>query len=327
MIRVLGALVLACAAGPAAGQSPAADSTAKAAPTLPDTDVFVADLDLASGKVGEPRNLTQRPGYDNQPAFTRDNRVLLYVARDDSGSTDVWRVDLETGSRTPVTRTPEAEYSPTPLADGSGFSAVRVEAPHSEGEAFTESQRLFRYGFDGKVREPVLAAVRRVGYHAWIDPEHVALFLVGNADAKIPNRLVLARLRDGAITELAKDIGRSLGRTPDGRVTFVDQSLPETWSVVAMAPGDPKPALLVAIPKGAAEEKPAERSQDFVWLADGSLMMGNGKRLLRWSGKPGTDWTLLAEFTELRGSIRRLAASRDGKRVAFVVDMPPPHQP
>ena len=321
------AFVLVCAAGAARAQAPQPAPAPAPAPTIPDTDVFVADLDLASGKVGAPRNLTQRPGYDNQPAFLPDGRAVLYVARDDSGSTDVWRVDLETGSRTPVTRTPEAEYSPTPLADGSGFSAVRVEAPHSEGEAFTESQRLFRYGFDGKVREPVLAAVRRVGYHAWIDAEHVALFLVGNADAKIPNRLVLAEIREGAITELAKDIGRSLGRTPDGRVTFVDQSLPETWNVVAMAPGDPKPALLVAIPKGAAEEKPAERSQDFVWLADGSLMMANGKFLLRWSGKPGTPWTVLTEFTDLPGSIRRLAASRDGKRVAFVVDMPPPHEP
>jgi len=326
MIRILWALVFVCMVSPAIGQGAAPDSVPPPV-VVPNTDVFVADLDLAAGRVGAPRNVTQRPGYDNQPAFTRDNRALLYVARDDSGSTDVWRVDLETGARTQVTEGPEAEYSPTPLADGSGFSAVRVEAPHANGEAFTESQRLFRYGFDGKAREPVLANVRRVGYHAWIDATHVALFIVGNADAKVANSLVLASIPDGAITELAKDIGRSLGRAPDGRVVFVDQSVADGWNVVAIAPGDAKPAFLVAVPKGAADEKTADRSQDFCWLPDGTLMMANGKRLMRWNGKPGSEWTTLAQFTDLPGSIRRLASGRDGKRVAFVVDMPPPPEP
>jgi len=322
MIRVC-TLALAFLAFPAAGQSPPPAPT----PVVPDTDVFVADLDLAAGKVGVPRNVTTRPGYDNQPAFLAGGDALLYVARDDSGSTDVWRVDLATGTRTQVTATPEAEYSPTPLADGSGFSAVRVEAPHAAGETFTESQRLFRYGFDGMPRGPVLADVRRVGYHAWIDASHVALFIVGNAEAKIAHSLVLASLPKGTITPLAPDIGRSLGRAPDGRVTFVDQSSADSWNLAAIAPGDAEPSLLTPIPKGSADEKPADRSQDFCWLPDGTLMMANGKRLLRWDGNPGSEWTTLAQFADLPGTIRRLTTSRDGKRVAFVVDMPTASKP
>jgi hypothetical protein len=324
MIRVWFALGLTCAVWPAVAQSPqtaAATPAPAPAPAVPDTDIFVADLDLAAGKVGAPRNVTSRPGYDNQPAFLPDGRALLYVVRDDSGSTDVWRVDLEARARKQVTKTPEAEYSPTPLADGSGFSAVRVEAPHAEGETFTESQRLFRYGFDGKARGPLLADVRRVGYHAWIDASHVALFIVGNDSMKVANALVLASLPKGEIKLLAKNIGRSLGRAPDGRVVFVDQSVADSWNVVAMVPEVTEPVVLVPVPK-TADEKPADRSQDFCWLPDGTLMMSNGKRLLRWDGRPGSGWTTLAEFADLPGSIRRLAASRDGKQVAFVVDMP-----
>ena len=314
------------ASPPAAAATPAPTPTPPA--VVPDTDVFVADLDLAARKARAPRNITARPGYDNQPAFLADGNGLLYVVRDDSGSTDVWRIDLASGQRAQVTATPEAEYSPTPLSDGSGFSAVRVDAPHAEGEPFTESQRLFKYGLDGKAIGPVFADIRRVGYHAWIDRTHVALFLVGNADAKVANSLVLASLPEGKVMALAKDIGRSLGRAPNGRVVFVDQSVAEAWNVVTIAPGEAKPTLLIAVPrdetnaKARSDSKPLDQSQDFCWLPDGTLLMANGNRLLRWSGKPGSTWTTLAEFAGLPGPIRRLAVSRDGKRVAFVVEMP-----
>ena len=331
------------ASPPAAAATPAPTPTPPA--VVPDTDVFVADLDLAAGKARSPRNITARPGYDNQPAFLADGNGLLYVVRDDSGSTDVWRIDLASGQRAQVTATPEAEYSPTPLADGSGFSAVRVDAPHAEGEPFTESQRLFKYGLDGKAIGPVFADIRRVGYHAWIDRTHVALFLVGNADAKVANSLVLASLPEGKVMALAKDIGRSLGRAPNGRVVFVDQSVADAWTVATIAPGDTAPTVLIAVPRSETDAKktdatakkdakpgtdakaksdapPVDQSQDFCWLADGTLLMANGNRLLRWNGKTGSTWATLGEFARLPGPIRRLAVSRDGTRVAFVVEMP-----
>jgi len=318
----------------AAVASAAVPTPAPPPAAVPDTDIFIADLHLAGETAGEqeasggalaagaPRNLTARPGYDNQPAFLPDGTALLYVARDDStGTTDVWRVDLATGVHARVTATPEAEYSPTPLADGSGFSAVRVEAPHAEGEAFTESQRLFKYGYDGRPVGAILGGVRRVGYHAWIDATRVALFIVGNDESKIPHTLVLADIENATITPLARDIGRSLGRSPEGQVTFVDQTSPSHWSVATIAVGDTVATALVPVPAGPVDEKPQDRSQDFCWLADGSLLMANGNRLLRWR-RDAPRWTTVAEFRDLPGRIRRLAVSRDGTRVAFVVDMP-----
>src|SRR5262249_37000213 len=137
----------------------------------------------------------------------------------------------------------------------------------------------------------------------------------------VPNWLVMATVPDGTTVPLAQDIGRSLGRAPNGRVTFVDQSNKDSWNVATIAPGESTPKVLVPVPKGSADEKPGDRSQDFRWLPDGTLLMANGNRLLRWNGKPGSDWQTLATFTDLPGKIRRLAVSRDGKRVAFVVEM------
>jgi len=317
---VLAFLVLAAAvqAAPAPVAPTAPAAPAPVAP--PDTEVFVATLDLAAGKVGTPRNVTERPGYDNQPAFLLDGSALLYVAASDGGNTDVFRYDFASGTRTQLTASAEAEYSPTPLADGSGFSAVRVEAPRAEGEPYTESQRLFRYGFDGQPIAPVHAAWRRVGYHAWLDDGRVALFLVGGGPDQLPNSLVLATVADGKQLPLAKGIGRSLARSPDGRLTFVDQSIAGAWSIATILPGDAKPTALVATPV-VVGEKEGERSQDFCWLADGTLLMARGTKLLRFDPQqPAAGFTTLAELA-VPGDIRRLAASRDGTRLAFVVEL------
>jgi len=304
--------------------TPAAAPTPPAAPPPPpDTDVFVADLYLEVGKVAPPVNATDRDGYDNQPAFTLDGSALLYVADGPGEQTDVWRYELASGKRVQVTNTPEAEFSPTPLAAG-GFSAIRVESPQAQGEPYTESQRLFRYGMDGVAQGPVVAELRRVGYHAWISPTQVAVFFVGGGDAKLPHRLALVDTESGKQTLLAYDIGRSLGRAPDGRVSFVDKSNPKAWSVVTLAPGDLKPKLLIGTPPGPPEEEERARSEDFCWLPDGTLLMAKGKWLLRWDGKPDSGWAALAELKDLPGDIKRLAVSRDGKHVAMVVEIKDP---
>src|SRR5262249_31274779 len=81
--------VIAWHAAPPAPPTPApgsASTPAAPAPApIPDTDIFVANLDLAASKATAPRNITNRAGYDNQPAFLRDGSAVLYVARDDSG--------------------------------------------------------------------------------------------------------------------------------------------------------------------------------------------------------------------------------------------------
>ena len=306
-------------AGPATPPPPAVPQ----AP--PDTDVFVAELYLEAGRVAPPQNVTDRDGYDNQPAFTLDGTALLYVADAEGVQTDVWRYELASGARSQVTRTAEAEFSPTPLPSG-GFSAVRVEQPQAKGEPYTESQHLYRYGMDGVAVGPVVANLNRVGYHAWIDATHFAAFLVGNEEAKQPNRLVLVDADSGKTTPLANDIGRSLGRAPDGRVTFVDKSSPKAWKVVALAPGETVPKTLIETPPAAAGEEERARSEDFCWLPDGTLLMAKGRWLLRWDGKPDSGWTALAELKELPGDIRRLAVSRDGRHLALVVEIRDPNR-
>ena len=279
----------------------------------PDSDIFLAELDVAAGKVGVPVNITNRPGYDNQPAFLSDGTGLLYVA-DVDGPTDVFRYTFATGASARVTRTPEAEFSPTPLAGG-GFSAIRVSAPDAEAEPYTESQMLWRYDDAGTAVSAVFPGVRRVGYHAWLDASHVALVLVGPG-AEPPHTLVLADVATGALTPLAPDAGRSLGTDPGGDVLFVDKHVADDWAVSSKRPGS-RTRIRARVPPNAPGEGDDARSEDFRLLPDGSLLMAHGTRLLR--ARPGATWETLADLPGVGGAIKRLAVSPDGKRLAMVV--------
>ncbi|MDX1675452.1 MAG: hypothetical protein R3314_11715, partial [Longimicrobiales bacterium] len=137
------------------------------------TDIYLLPLDRQEdGRLvaaGEPRPVTDRDGYDNQPHFTPDGRLLYTSIRD--GQADTYLYDPATGETTRVTTTPESEYSPTPIPGSDRFSVVRVEAD--------STQRLWSFAPDGSRPRLVLEDVAPVGYHAWSD-DRVALFVLGD---------------------------------------------------------------------------------------------------------------------------------------------------
>ena len=187
----------------AAPAAPAAPATAAAAP--PSTDVWIADLARSGDRwtLSTPRDLTPRPGYDNQPAFLPDGAHLLYTSQRGAQS-DIFELELSAGGERAVTATAESEYSPTPLSDGAHFAVVRVEPDGT--------QRLWRFPLAGATAdapEPIAPEVRGVGYQAWIDPETVAVFVLGE-----PFTLQIVDLRAGTAMRVAEQIGRSIHRVP-----------------------------------------------------------------------------------------------------------------
>src|SRR5690349_17822283 len=94
--------------------------TARATPsrgqaTPPSTDIYLAPLRQQGGRwlVGAPVNITNRPGYDNQPSFTPDSRSVLFTSVRGDGQADIYRYDRRTRSTSRLTNTPESEYSAT----------------------------------------------------------------------------------------------------------------------------------------------------------------------------------------------------------------------
>src|SRR5437660_5271590 len=88
-----------------------------------DSEVWVGSLDMSGGRfvVSNLTNISKHPGYDNQPAFFPDGKLVFtsQIAPLDETGHAVQAVihDFATGTSTPV---PGAlGFSPTPAADGS----------------------------------------------------------------------------------------------------------------------------------------------------------------------------------------------------------------
>ena len=98
-------------------------ATAASGAAQSESDIHLLPIAREDGQVvvtGEPRAVTDRAGYDNQPYFTPDGRLLYTSIRD--GQADAYRYDPGTGRTTRVTTTPESEYSPTPIPGADRFS-------------------------------------------------------------------------------------------------------------------------------------------------------------------------------------------------------------
>jgi hypothetical protein len=279
-----------------------------------DTEIYLAPLTVVAGapRVGTPIDITNSPGYDNQPSFTPDGGAILFTS--DRGSpasvqtlfrTDIYRYDIASRAVSRVTETPEGEFSPTVTPDGRHISVIRVEAD--------STQRLWRFTLGGKQPELVLTGVKPVGYHAWADVHTLVLFVLGQ-----PATLQVAHPRTGTAEIVARGVGRSIQRVP-GRATisFVErepsaqQGGAATLWIRELDPKTRRVTPLVRAVAGATEA-------DCVWTPRGMLLMAHDGALYLWRrGDP--DWTRVADLDALGlKGVTRLAVSPKGEWIAIV---------
>jgi hypothetical protein len=297
---------------------------APAAPQAPpDTEIYLAPMKTANGaiEIGTPVNITNSPGYDNQPFFTPNGASVLFTSirggagsstgRGGAAQTDIYRYDIASKQTTRVTSTPESEYSPTVMPDGKRISVIRVEADGT--------QRLWSVSPDGAKPgdEVVLKDVKPVGYHAWAGDRTLALFILGSGQGQ-PATLQVADTRTGTAKVVGTDIGRSLQRIPGRQgpplVSFVQREHHGDMIhlvVKALNPATGEASTLTPAVEGAAEA-------DLAWTPDGTLLMAKEGVLYGWKqGQSGWKEVASLERLSLRG-VTRLAVSPKGDYIACV---------
>jgi len=266
----------------------------------PSTDIYVLEMrtGLDSLKNAQPGVVAAEKGYENQPCFTPDGRAILFSANRDGKQMDIYEHTVG-GKTRRLIATREGEYSPTITPDG-GISVIRVEADGT--------QRLWRFDRDGSTPRVLLENVKPVGYHAWIDDNWLALFVLGK-----PATLQLARTGAGQGEIAATDIGRSLHRIPGRRaVSFVQREEEGKFVVKQLDVDSRRITVLAPAVAGSAD-------RDTAWTPDGSLLMSAGTKIFAWNA--GADgWREIYDVSAHRlGSVSRMAVSPDGKMLAIVV--------
>lgn len=268
-------------------------------------DIFVVDVKLASGKLefGQPANITNRAGYDNQPGFLPDGGSLLYTSMREGEQADIYRYDFKTRQTTRLTNTPEGEYSPTLMPGGKFFSVIRVEAD--------KTQRLWKFPLAGGEPSLVLPNIKPVGYHLWLDGRILALFILG-AEGR-PNTLQLAPTDNSFLDTIHVNIGRALHLVPRREAfSFVHKISPDEWLIKIFDLKTKRSTTLT---------KTLPASEDLTWTPDGTaILSAQDSKLFQYNlANPAAGWQQIADFSAAGlKKITRLALSPKADRLALV---------
>ena len=264
-----------------------------------DIYLFNFKIDKDHFSLSNARNITNSPGYDNQPHFLPDSESLLYSSDDGFGQTDVYRYYLSSRSERRLTFSPGSEYSPKITPDANFFSCIILE---KNGD-----QYLWKYPLQGAVPQK-LSTVNPIGYHCWINPDLVGVFVVGE-----PNSLEMVNLGTDKADRITQSPGTTLVMIPgqEGLMSYVDLSSENSWSIKSYDPVTKESKEII---------KTIKKSQYYTWTPSGILLTGDGKRLYKFDPQSDTDWVELANLTDYGiGDFTRLAVSPDGTLLAVVV--------
>jgi hypothetical protein len=264
-------------------------------------DVFIASLSIdgATMRVGAPRNVTARPGYDNQPSFTANGRAVYYTSVRDDAQADIYRYDIDSRTTTRVTHTaPESEYSAAVIPGDNAVAVIRVERD--------STQRLWRFPTGTGAPSVILEHVRPAGYFAFADEHTIGLFVLGR-----PATLQLADTRSGTVDTIVANVGRSLHRIPGQRaISYVSRAYEEIAWVMSLDPATRSMLPIARLPAG---------TEDYAWLPDGRIVAGQGSKLMLCDPKTTAAWTEVADFSAAGlMNITRLAVAPDGRTIAIV---------
>jgi Tol biopolymer transport system component len=265
----------------------------------PGTEIYLLSLSNKKSKVSvsAPQNITNRPGYDNQPSFHPDKTLLYYSSANAEGKTDLIEYNLKTKTSRNVTTTSEREFSPTVTPDKKSLSCI-IQRDNGQ-------QDLGKYPIDGGAPE-ILINNLTVGYHAWVNSESLLLFVLG--DTITLHQYNLTSKKDVII---AKRVGRSLRNIPKTTsISFVQKVSENDWQIKKFnADGSIEPITSTLPGK-----------EDLTWTPDGKVIMSDGKKLFYYEPGKTTTWLEIEmPATMPAGTISRLSVNKKGDALAIVV--------
>lgn len=269
----------------------------------PGADVYLLDLSVSAGKMklSNPKNISDKIGYDNQPFFHPSEPLLYYVSSMPDKQTDVWSYNLRTGARTQLTQTPDSEYSPTVIPGSQYLSCIVQRASNGD-------QDLVKYELKKPTNQSVILEsqkVGKVGYQAWISDNELVTFILGE-----PQTLHYMNLAQRKDTILALNIGRSLHRIPKRKAFSFVQTI-EGRSMIRSF--EPARNTIADIAEGQAGSEHYN-----TWTSDGILLESKGNEILSFD-PVSKQWQPLQLPENLpKKKISRMAIQ--GNKMAIVID-------
>lgn len=265
----------------------------------PDSEIYLFSIEKIDGKYvfSNAKNISKNAGYDNQPSFSLGGRSILFTSNRRESNFDIYEYSLAEEKISPLVVSENNEYTAKDL-DGKTVTFVREgkdqlmtvmkmsRETKEEISAFSIKEPVAYYAFNAKGEALV-----------WIRYAFMMHFV--NAEKSI-NRYV-ANYAQPSVPHLIPGTENFsfMQRHPDDSL-WIKEFNSETEAV--------RPIITSK-----------DGKKDYVWMQDGSLLIGSGSKLYRFDEKKDKDWVLLADL-ETFGikEITRMAVSPDGKFLALV---------
>jgi dipeptidyl aminopeptidase/acylaminoacyl peptidase len=277
---------------------------------MPDTDIWLFDITKNGDSISfsNALNITNRPGYDNQPAFSPDGKRIIYSSYRD-GQSDIYSYDIASHNTTAFCKTPESEYSPAFTPDGKYISVVRVGKD--------SAQRLAKFPLKGGEAMPVFNPrykMDSIAYYCWKDSTNLLVLLVAT-----PEKLIYTNVHtiDPLIVAI-NSVGRTMV-TDDAGINYIVSRTDSVWSL----------CKLMYLPTGISiqfQVKCLKNVEDFAIYKDEVFICGKGSWLYSYDySRPYKESEYEVQWTKQMNlakfgltNISRLTISHDGKRIAVV---------
>ncbi|WP_211295559.1 nuclear transport factor 2 family protein [Polaribacter porphyrae] len=269
------------------------------------TEIHVFDIEKTEKgyHLVNGRNISNNKGYDSQPYFFDNSRVIFASSR--NGNTDIALYDLkqENPEIYYISNTKNGgEYSPQRIPKSSDVSAVRLD---DDG-----LQRFYKYNFKTKKSKELLPDVK-VAYPAWFNENILVASVIVNDSL----HLIVSDLKKETNTTVAKMVGRSVHKIPNTNlISFVSKENSKYWVLKSLNPKTKEIKTITSLGK----------TEDVTWLPNGTLLIPSRATIYQFNPKKDKRPRLFFSFDDENiNNISRITVNSDGTKIAIVAEVSP----
>ena len=260
-----------------------------------ETEIFLFDLENDNSKieVKNGKNISNNKGYDNQPSFFDEEKILYASTR--NGQTDIAQYHINYNSKIFINFTAGGEYTPLKIPNKNSVSAVRLD---TDGK-----QRLYAYNLgNGESTELIKDLV--VAYYTWYDENTVVSAVIEEEQLN----LYVTNISNGTSERYATDVGRSFHNIPGTNlVSFIYKESDKLWQIRSLNPSTGTTRLIANTIEGV---------EDICWLNKNTILSGKGAILYKLTLRQDNNWKKVADLSSLGiTNITRMALNSNSTKL------------
>lgn len=266
------------------------------------TEIYLLDISKSGDifTLSNPKNITNRIGYDNQPFF-HPSKTLLYFTAMSEGQTDIWSYDYKTGKSLQITKTIDSEYSPTVTPDQKYLSCIVQRKSNGD-------QDLVKYNIGNPTETKIVFESQKtgkIGYQAWLNNNELITFVLGD-----PQTLHYQNFITKKDTIITSNIGRSLHLIPKQKTFSFVQQVDKKWLIRSF---NPSKNTITDI----AESNPDSEHYN-TWTSEGVILESKNSAIFSYD-LPSKQWKKVNLPTDLpQKKISRMTVKEN--KIAIVID-------